>query len=272
MPSSEKSRRPRLVDTHCHLQDDRITNALSSLLLEARAAGVGYFVCCGAEEDDWDRVRILSLSHEGVVPFFGLHPFYVETRSLRWDLALGDLLSAMPDAGVGEVGLDGMAVRHSLEEQEKVLITQLRLARDLKRPLSLHCRKAWGRMLGILKKEGGLPHGGAFHAWSGSPDMVPEVEKLGAYIGFAGSLTRMANRKVARSALVASPDRILIETDAPDIPPEGVESQMNEPAWLIRTFDALARIRNLADLALAEQLFRNSQNFLSFLSGVRLLP
>lgn len=260
-----------LVDTHCHLQDTRIAGNLDFLLDEARAAGVRGFVCCGADEEDWGAVESLALSQKGVVPFFGLHPFYTAHRSPHWERHLGELLSRCPEAGVGEVGLDGLDMRHSLEDQEKVLLVQLRLARELKRPLSLHCRKAWGRMLEILKKEGGLPHGGAFHAWSGSPDMVREVEKLGAYIGFAASITRTANQKVARSARLVSPERMLIETDAPDIPPENAPEGINRPVCLVRTFRTLARIRNVEKPLLATQLLHNSRNFLSSLPGVSFL-
>ncbi|WP_179953228.1 TatD family hydrolase [Desulfobotulus mexicanus] len=257
-----------LVDTHCHLQDGRISENLAPLMHEAYAAGVGFFVCCGSAEDDWEAVRAISLTWKGVIPFFGLHPFYVEGASPKWDQALGDMLVSLPGAGLGEAGLDGMAFPHTLENQEKVLITQLRLARDLQRPVSLHCRRAWGRMLDILKKEGGLSHGGAFHAWSGSVDMVREVERFGAHVGFSASLLRTANKKVLLSAQAVSPDKMLIETDAPDIPPPFVPNGINQPAFLRHTFSALSELRNLPEDVLAEQLFINSRCFLSHLSGV----
>ncbi|TWI73254.1 TatD DNase family protein [Desulfobotulus alkaliphilus] len=255
-----------LVDTHCHLQDGRIYENLSSLMDEACAAGVGFFVCCGSAEDDWEAVLDISLHWKGVIPFLGLHPFYVEWARPGWEKVLGDLLVSLPGAGIGEAGLDGMAFPHTLEKQERVLVTQLRLARDLKRPVSLHCRRAWGRMLDILKKEGGLPHGGAFHAWSGSADMVREVERLGAHVGFSASLLRTANKKVLRSVQAVSADRMLIETDAPDIPPPFAQKGINQPAFLRHTFRALAGLRNLSEDVLAEQLFMNSRCFLSHLS------
>lgn len=255
-----------LVDTHCHLQVATFRPDPAPFLEEARLAGIGAFLCCASVEDDWSEVHRLSKLHAGVLPFFGLHPFYIRYRSPLWLESLSELLRRVPGAGIGEIGLDGLAHRESLEEQERVFIAQLRLAREMERPLSIHCRKAWGRMTEILKREG-LPHGAAFHAWSGSGEMAVEMERLGAYIGFAGSITRSANKKVQKSAARVSADRILIETDAPDIPPVGA-GDFTRPSDMRLTFAALARIRDVSEAELAKQLLSNSRSFLSSLPGV----
>lgn len=255
-----------LVDTHCHLQTAPFLPDLTPFLKEAEDAGIGAFLCCASVEEDWGDVLKLSKRHPEIIPFFGLHPFYIRTRTPGWLESLAALLDRIPCAGIGEVGLDGLAFRNTLEDQERVFIAQLRLAREMKRPLSIHCRKAWGRMMEILKKEG-IPHGAAFHAWSGSLEMAVEVEKLGAYIGFAGSITKSANQKVRKSARGVSPDRLLVETDAPDIPPEGA-GDFTKPSDMRLTFAALARIREMPESALARQLLENSRNFLSALPGV----
>ncbi|MCW7754550.1 TatD family hydrolase [Desulfobotulus sp. H1] len=259
-----------LVDTHCHLQDVRMASELTLLLAEARSAGIGGFVCCGSGEEDWGRVRELAAVHHDVVAFLGVHPFYVQEQGAGWLDLLGNYLTFHPEFGVGEIGLDGLVSCGNMDEQEMVFTKQLRLARDLRRPVSLHCRKAWDRMLPILKKEGGLLHGGAFHAWSGSPELIREVEKLGAHVGFGASITRSANSKVRRSLLAVSPERLLIETDAPDIPPVFVKEGINRPAYLRHTFSAIAEILGVGEQPLQKQLYRNSLSFLSPLCRVGL--
>ena len=144
----------RLFDAHCHLQDDRIFGDVDAVLLRARQAGVRAMMCCGSGEDDWENVRALS-KREGVFVSYGLHPWYVDARSGAWFEKLGALLENAPEAGVGEIGLDHALKDANREIQDEIFISQLRLARDLDRPVSLHCRKAFGRFMEILKDEGG---------------------------------------------------------------------------------------------------------------------
>jgi len=227
----------KLCDAHCHLQDERLVPVLSDVLARAEEAGVWRMVCCGAEETDWARVAELSEQETRIFPSFGLHPWYVGRRSPDWFDILQDYISRYP-AGVGEIGLD-----HALKDredalQEDVFVQQLKLAQDWGRPVSIHCRRAWGRMLDVLKKYGPFPAGFVIHSYSGSPDLIPAFVSLGGYISFSCSITSSHNKKGHRSLCAVPRDRLLFETDAPDIPPiiDGLLSdQPNEPAnlWFV---------------------------------------
>jgi TatD DNase family protein len=202
------------------------------VLQRAREKGVTAMMCCGCRESDWERVLGLS-GKEGVGVSFGLHPWYVGERGARWYERLRELLVSVPHAGVGEIGLDTRIENADPIAQEEVFIGQLRLARGLMRPVSIHCRGAFGRMIELLEKEGGMKGGGLVHSYSGPRELVPVFEKLGFSLSFSGSITHPKNKRGRAAVGAVSPGRLLIETDSPDMPPEGVApGAANEPANL----------------------------------------
>ena len=237
-----------LFDAHCHLQDEKLAPRLDEAIKNAREAGIGHGVCCGSAENDWDEVRALAQKYPGVIPSFGLHPWYVRERSQEWLVRLQDILRSIPSA-VGEIGLDHAIEPHNDEEQESVFIAQVQLAKELNRPFSIHCRRAWGQLIPLLTEHAPYPAGFLIHSYSGGPDLVPELAKLGAFFSFSGSITLSGNKKGHRSARAVPADRLLIETDAPDIPPQIPDkpesrTELNVPANLIHVLNKMAELRS----------------------------
>ena len=218
-----------LFDAHCHLQDKRIVADSSAVIARARAKGVLKMMCCGTGENNWDAVKALS-AQEGVLASFGLHPWYVSERTDWWLDKLETLLVASPGAGVGEIGLDHAIDKSTHGLQEEIFLYQLRLAGKLNRPVSIHCRRAFERMIALLEKEGGVSRRGVLHSYSGGKELVPFLEKLGLYISFSGSITSEGNRRGVEAIRAVSADRLLIETDSPDMLPAQIIEGPNEPA------------------------------------------
>lgn len=254
----------RLTDSHCHLQDARLAGDLEGVLARAREAGVRRFVACGTAEADWDAVLALAARHADVVPLLGLHPWYVGQATPGWVDRLEAQLQAHPEAGIGEAGLD-FALEELREEdrqrQEDALRAQLRLAKALDRPLSLHCRRAW-EPLATLAREEGLPARGAVvHAFSGSAETARELQALGFHLSFGCGLARPGAAKAARALRAVSLDRLLLETDAPDLPPRhlpGWEARPNEPAALRVALAAAAQLLGLGEEDLAARIEANA--------------
>ncbi len=248
-----------LFDSHCHLQDERLAPVLDDALARARAAGVGRLLCCGVREADWEAVLALARERPGlVVPSLGLHPWCITGRLPGWLDTLERLLVGAP-CGVGEIGLDRAIEPRDDSDQEDVFLAQLRLARRLGRPVSIHCRKAWGRMLELLRQEGGAPHGGAIHSYSGAPDSIPALESMGFHISFSGAITRPGNLRGHLALAAVSPDRLLIETDSPDLAPAGwPRERPNEPANLAGVLRAAAEIRGAQEPGLADRTWTNA--------------
>jgi len=248
----------RLFDAHCHLQDSRISADMDAVMQRARQAGVEAMMCCGSAEDDWDRVQEWS-KHDGVFISFGLHPWYVDKRSAGWLENLAHYLQTSPIAGVGEIGLDHALDNVDLEAQEEVFIGQLRLARDFQRPVSIHCRKAFGRLLEILKFEGGVAHGGIIHSYSGPKDLVPLFEAFNLSISFSGSITRTNNKRGHEAVMAVSADRLLIETDSPDLPPvQAAPGKPNEPANIVFVLEKIAQLTGETSDAIALRTWENA--------------
>ena len=247
----------KLFDSHAHLQDPRVADTMDAMMDRARKIGVTRILSCGTREGDWGALTALAGRHPEILPAYGVHPWFIETLSPDWVNALGQRLTESR-AAVGEIGLDFVVAGLDRGKQEAVFLAQLRLARALKRPVSIHCRKAWGRMVELLKQEGGLPHGGAIHSFSGSVEMVREFERLGVFFSFSGSITRPNNLKAKKAAAAAAPDRLLIETDSPDILPENIPGPLNEPAHVIQVVTTLATVRKTTPEKVADMTWNNA--------------
>jgi len=252
-----------LFDAHCHLQDERLAPDLDAVMRRAGQADVRRFLCCGSSETDWPRVADLATRYPGVTPAFGLHPWYVRERSPDWlDMLRRHLLTT--SSTVGEIGLDHAIEPRNDEEHESVFVAQLDLARRLNRPVSIHCRRAWERLLSVLGSSEPLPRGFMIHSYSGGPELVKPLADLGAYFSFSGSITRSGNRRGHRAAREVPADRLLAETDAPDLPPvihdgDGViEPAVNEPSNLRFIIAALADLRASSIEELAELTWNNA--------------
>jgi TatD DNase family protein len=250
----------KFFDTHCHLQDERLIANVTSVLVRANHAGVERMLCCGSSEEDWPTVKALCSIHPELVPSFGLHPWYVHKRSNDWQKILEELLISFPNSAVGEIGLDHAIQNRNDDNQYKVFVAQLQLAARFNRPASIHCRKAWEPLLKALHEVDRLSRGFAIHSYSGSPDLIAQLAEKGAFFSFSGSVTRSGNKRARKSAVAAPLERLLIETDAPDLPPviNGTLATLNEPANLVYVFHEMANIRNVSRDELATQLWKNS--------------
>jgi TatD DNase family protein len=262
---------PRLVDSHLHLQDPAFAADREKSLDAARAAGVGAWAVNGTSPEDWTDVASLTRKHTDLIPSFGLHPWYVNAwKSRDWQTPLAGHLHN-ENAAVGEIGLDRWIQDFDMDAQVHALRWQLGLARDLARPVSLHCLRAWDPLLLELQRVTPLARAFLIHGYGGPADLLSRLLCLGGYISFAGAALD-ERRTQAHAALRAVPaDRLLVETDAPDMPPPAgfrVAPQVlyqgryrNEPANLPRIVIGLARLRQEDPETLRHQLAANAQRF-----------
>jgi TatD DNase family protein len=238
----------KYVDAHLHLQADGLFERVGEVMALCAEIGIERMVVNGTRESDWERVAELAREYPGrVLPSFGLHPWYVNEASADWRDRLVGYLDAMP-SGVGEVGLDRWIQDFDLEKQEEAFRFQIRLAAERGRPLSIHCLKAWGRMLEVLEGEPLPECGFLLHSYGGAVELVPDFARLGGYFSFSGYYLeeRKAERREVLKAIPS--ERVLIETDAPEMPlPEGrarysLEGKGNHPGNLVVVYEEAAKI------------------------------
>ena len=255
-----------IYDVHCHLQDRRLAEDLDGVLERAAAAGVRRVMCCGIAPRDWPEVLALAARHPMVRPSLGLHPWYLEDRTPDWQARLEDLVRRHP-CGIGEIGLDHHLPADTRPLQLEVFRIQVRLANRLGRPASIHCRRAWRPLIETLKAEGGLAAGGVLHAYGGAPDLVPALERRNLMVSFAGGITRPNARRPVAACRAVSADRLLVETDSPDILPTGCAGPHNERACIERVLEAVAMARGMRRPEAAEQTWHNARRLFGDLDG-----
>lgn len=253
---------PRHWDAHCHLQDPRLAADLPGVLARARAAGVIALVVCATSEADWDRVLDLARAHAEVVPMLGLHPWYVDQAENGWEARLEARLRT-GGAGLGECGLDHARDGHDAAHQEAAFRAQIRLARALAKPLAIHCRRAWADLARILGEEGLPAAGGLVHAFGGSAETARDLQDLGLHLSFGCAIGDPANRKAAKVLPAVCPDRLLLESDAPDLPPRHLPdwdpARPNEPCNLPLAASAAAALRGEPTDVLAARACENAR-------------
>jgi TatD DNase family protein len=252
----------QLIDTHVHLNFDSFADDLDWVAQQWRAAGVVQLVHSCVEPAEFDSIRRIADRFPELFFAVGLHPLDVE----KWtdQLAAEILALAQSDprvVAIGELGLD-FYKSDSQALQEKVFWEQLLVARQLDRPVIIHCRDAAARMVEILSRfwvEQG-PVRGVMHCWSGSPEETAWFLELGFYISFSGIVTFKNALQVQASAQLVAADRILIETDCPFLSPVPKRGERrNQPAYVRYVADQVARLRQVTVETLAEQTTANAR-------------
>ncbi|MEN9974445.1 MAG: hypothetical protein RLZZ282_451 [Verrucomicrobiota bacterium] len=244
------------TDAHNHLQDPRLGEA-APLITAMHAAGVGRCVVNATCENDWSAVESLALADpHGVSPAFGIHPWHAHTAATGWLERLKELLENHPRSSIGECGLDQRATSAPMDIQRQVFRDHLRLARDMGRPLTIHCLHAWQPLFETFS-ETPPPPGFLIHAFSGSIELARRLIPLGAYFSFSGRFLDARNASTLETYRQLPRDRILLETDAPNMrPPDAFlthahPGHLNHPANLPAIGRALAAVLAIppADLA-----------------------
>ena len=257
----------RLSDAHNHLQDHRLLPWIDEILASLPESGVVAAVVNGSCEDDWETVAALAKKHPWIKPSFGLHPWHVKGRTPQWKDALRRRLDFFPNAAVGEIGLDRWIENPDIAAQEEVFRWQLDLASERNLPATIHCLRAWG-LLDSHLRSGQLPaRGFLLHSYGGPVEMVPGFAALGAYFSLSPYFAHERKARQAQTFTTVPRDRLLAESDAPDMwPPEGMNplpltaadgSPLNHPANLRISYDLLARLCHTPVEALAAQTEQN---------------
>lgn len=256
-----------LYDAHNHLQDPRLAGQLEDVLAACRHTGIARMVVNGSCEEDWPQVLALAKRHPVVLPSFGYHPWLVRARSGSWLEHLKRHLDAAPSA-IGEIGLDRWMQEPDVPLQEEMFRAQLRLAAERNLPVSIHCLKAWGRLDEILREEPRPACGFLLHSYGGPVEMVEGFTKLGACFSLSGYFAHGRKAKQREIFKQVPLERLLIETDAPDMwPPDEwnefplldlpTGKPMNHPANLGAVYRFTARLLGLDLEPLQVQIAKN---------------
>jgi TatD DNase family protein len=253
-----------LIDSHCHLPDAAYAGDLPEVLQRAREAGVIGLLVVGTSPSDWQSYLDLVAHGPQLRVALGFHPNNAKEYTPKTFERLRSLIDAnrRTVVALGEIGLDFYRDWATPEEQRPLLHVQLDLAAELDLPVVLHCRAAEKELIEILRRrndEGKKAIRGVWHSFTGQVEEARAATDLGLHIAFNGILTYPKAQNVRDAARVVPVERLLLETDAPYLPPEPRRGKRNEPAFMIRTAERLAQERGSSIEETARQTTENAQ-------------
>lgn len=229
------------VDSHAHLDMPQFQEDLPQVLERAREAGVEVVLSCGTSLRSSKRALEIAQQFQGVFATVGIHPHDAKECTKEALAHLKYLASHHKVVAVGEMGLDFYRNLCPREVQIKAFRTQIRLARDLGKPIVVHDRDAHGLVLRILEEEKAQEVGGVLHCFSGDLSMAKRCLEMGFYLSITGSIT-FRNATLLRNLLLHVPkERLLLETDSPFLAPVPFRGRRNEPCYLKYTAEKVAK-------------------------------
>ncbi|MCM5677976.1 TatD family hydrolase [Schlegelella sp. S2-27] len=258
------------IDTHAHLDAGEFSADLDDVVLRSRAAGVEHVVVPAVGVENLERVRALAHAHE-LAYSLGVHPLFAGTQPVdavdRLQQSIERNLEDCRLVALGEIGLDLFTPDLDRQRQEYLYAEQLKLARRYALPVLLHSRRAVDAVLKQLRRIE-VP-GGIAHAFNGSEQQARFFIERGFKLGFGGALTFERALHIRRLAQRLPLDSLVMETDAPDIPPHWLyktaeqraagETRRNEPAELPRIAQELATLRGMPLEELARHTSENAR-------------
>jgi TatD DNase family protein len=266
------------IDSHCHLDAFEFGGDLLQVRETARQQGVAHCVIPAVHVANFEAVRLLAHSTEDSY-CLGIHPLYVPEASEDDLTTLQAQLARYRDdprlVAVGEIGLDffvpALTQSPLREKQEHFYRAQLKLARQFDLPVVLHVRRSADKLLKHLREvQGAKPWSGIAHAFNGSDVQAQAFLRCGLKLGFGGAVTYERALQLRRLATSLPLDALVMETDAPDIPPHwlyttaeqrsaGVAQGRNTPGELPRIAAEVAQLRGMALADLAQATRANTQ-------------
>jgi len=250
----------KLIDSHCHLDFEPLSNDLEGILRRARSAGIEKMVNIGSSLRSSEKSVKIAEQYPNIWATVGLHPHDADsildfegTMEKIKELAKNEKVVA-----IGEIGLDYFDAENQVivsntikESQKKLFLAQIEIASEKKLPIVFHVRDAWDDFFTIISnfkfQISNSDAVGVVHCFTGDKNIIKKVIDTGFYIGFTGFVTFDQSKfeHIRDSVKITPIEKILIETDAPFLAPEPYRGKTNEPAFVLEVARKIAEIKNL---------------------------
>lgn len=250
-----------IFDTHAHYDDEAFDEDRDEVLTSLRERGVGTVVNVGASMEGSRRSVNLSEEYEFVYSAVGVHPDEVgelREEDMEW---MREQLQKPKVVAVGEIGLDYYWDKEGHDLQKKWFLRQLKLAKELKKPVIIHSREAAADTMELLKANyhGEMPM--VMHCYSYSPEMAAEYLKMGFYLGIGGVLTFKNAKKLKEVVEIAPIERLLLETDCPYLAPVPNRGKRNDSTNIHYVAEELARLKGMTPEEVIRITEENARRF-----------
>jgi TatD DNase family protein len=234
------------IDSHCHVTADEFAADQADVIARAAAGGVHTLIAIGAGYGVDANARAVALAARDprVFATVGVHPHDAALLDDAGKARLREWLAAPRVVAVGECGLDYWYEHSPRAAQREVFAWHVALARELALPVSIHVRgrdaEAYEELLDIWRGEGRGETTGVLHCYTHDLDFARRAIAANLYVSFSGILTFKRDRGLRDVAARLPLERVLVETDAPLLAPEGLRGRRNEPQHVARVGAALA--------------------------------
>jgi TatD DNase family protein len=240
-----------LVDTHTHIFGEQFQSDLAAVVERAIKTGVRWMLLPNIESSTIGMVTDACIQHPQLKPMWGLHPCHVMANWKEELDAIYPMFDKYPACAVGEIGLDFYWSKDFVEEQKQALTIQLSWALEKSIPVSLHTREATREAIDLVKPFADKGVRGVFHCFSGSEVEALEITDMGFFLGVGGSITYKKN--TLRDFISQIPvQHLVLETDAPYLPPVPYRGKRNEPAYLQEVVYGLSDLYEISPARIAE--------------------
>lgn len=262
-----------IIDTHCHLDDERFRDDVDAVIERAYEQGVQGIIIPGADSDDLECAQALAHRYQHIFFAAGIHPYHYAQYD---ENKLRSFLQDEKCIAVGECGLDYFRLPEDAEEkraekqiQQEIFAKQIALAREFKKPLIVHIRDANEDSKRILLQEKAHEVGGVLHCYNASQHLL-DLAKSGFYFGIGGVLT-FKNAKNLVEILPRIPcDKLLLETDAPYLTPIPHRGERNEPVYTLLVAEKMAELLNVSVTELHNLTSKNAFTLFKALEKIKL--
>ncbi len=238
-----------VIDSHAHMLSQyykdigSVVQAAADVKVKAMVIPAVNLATCQ------EAIDVANLS-TNLFAAIGHHPHEANEYDARSEDRLYELAKSPKVVAIGETGLDFYYNLSTKDEQIRAFTSQLGIAKELNKPVIVHCRDAFDEIFDIITKVGHKL--GVFHCFTGEPSMLEKIDELGFYISFSGIVTFPKSSQIQETARLMKIDKLLVETDCPYLTPVPYRGKPNEPKYILHTLAKIASLRNLSVDEMAE--------------------
>lgn len=250
-----------MIDSHCHIDLEAFDADRDEVLQRAFQLGIQRLLVLGLTNQQFLKLIDLRQRYPQIDIALGLHPYFLKVQDDTNTQLMLDELSRLASLhrehfiAFGEMGLDG-SLALDMTYQQKILSYQLQLATNYKKPVILHHRKSHNQLISLLKAQN-YQSGGILHAFSGSYQEAKTYIDMGFLLGVGGTITYARAKKTRESIAKVPLDKLVVETDSPDMPISGFQGERNQPSQLSLVVTALAELKKTSSIEVEQQTTEN---------------
>ena len=252
-----------LIDTHCHLDFAEFDSDRDQVIKRAKDNNVDIIINIGSSVEGSRRSVELSKEYSNVYSAVGIHPHEADIFSQECCNSIRELAKDNKVVAIGEIGLDYFKNFSKAQNQKLLFTSLLGIAKEINKPLVIHTRQAQIDTLNIIK--GVMPIRAVVHCFSGDKLFLKECLDLGFMISFACNITYKKADDLREVLKVAPLDRLLLETDAPYLAPEGFRGKRNEPMQIKLLAEKIAQIKGINFDEVSRKTTENARGFFNLL-------